>query len=94
MVFKYSSTHAFKRAINTVEVIDSISIGDSEVGASNCVRNLGAIFDKHMTMNEQVKSLCQKAAYGLYKIGKIRRILNQQTTEKLVHTLITSRLDY
>ena len=47
-----------------------------------------------MTMNEQVMSLCQKAAYGLYKIGKIRRLLDQQTTEKLVHALLTSRLDY
>ena len=70
------------------------NVGDYEVHALNCVRNLGAYFDKHMSMEEHVKFNCRAAYAQLYNIGKIRTYLDQQSTEKLIHALVHSHIDY
>ena len=40
-----------------------------------------------------MNSICRASSFGLYKIGSIRRYLNQSTTEKLVHAFVMSRID-
>ena len=49
----------------------AINIGGNEIHALNCVRNLGAFFDKHMTMEQHVKSKCRAAYAQLYNTGNI-----------------------
>ena len=43
---------------------------------------------------DQIKSVCSKASHSLWRIGKIRHLLNKSSTEKLVHGFVTSKLDY
>ena len=74
--------------------ICNIRIGDDIIIPSVKVRNLGVIMDNKATMSAHVSNLCRSASFALYKIGKIRNILDQSTTEKLVHAFVTSRLDY
>ena len=69
-------------------------IGGYEVHALNSVRNLGAYFDKHMSMEEHVKFKCRAAYAQLYNIGKIRKYPDQHSTEKLIHALVHSHIDY
>ena len=38
----------------------AINIGSNDIHALNCMRNLGAYFDKHMTMEQHVKSKNEK----------------------------------
>ena len=54
----------------------AINIGGYEVHALNRVRNLGAYFDKHMSMEEHVKFKCRAAFAQLYNIGQIRKYLD------------------
>ena len=70
----------------------SINIGDINVNASDCVRNLGACFDKHMYMEHNFKAKCRAAYAQLYNIGKIRKYLDQNSTEKLIHALVHSTI--
>ena len=72
----------------------TIDIGGDEVHALNCVRNVGAYFDKHMTMEQHVKSKCRAAYAQLYNIGKVRKYIDHQNAEKLIHTLVHSHIDY
>ena len=72
----------------------AINIGGYEAHALNCVRNLGAYFDKHMSMEERVKFKCRAAYAQLYNIVKIIKYLDQQNTEKLIHALVHSHIDY
>ena len=72
----------------------AINIGGHEVHAQNCVRNLAAYFDKHMSMEEHVKFKCRAAYAQLYNMGKIRKYLDQQSTEKPIHALVHSHIDY
>ena len=60
----------------------------------NCVPNLGGYFDKHMSMEEHVKFKCRAVYAQLYDIGKIRKYIDQQSTEKLIHALVHSHIDY
>ena len=45
-------------------------------------------------MSTHVTNLCRSSSYALWRISKIRNLLNQNTTEKLIHAFVTSRLDY
>ena len=50
--------------------------------------------DSTGTMSAHVSNLCRAASFALWKINKIRNLLDQSSTEKLIHAFITSRLDY
>ena len=72
----------------------TINIEGNEIHALNCVRNLGTYFDKHVTMEQHVKSKCRAAYAQLYNIGKVRIYLDHQSEEKLIHALVHSHTDY
>ncbi|XP_072044960.1 uncharacterized protein [Amphiura filiformis] len=74
--------------------ISAISIGQSDILPSNQVRNLGVTFDHHLSLKAHVNKLCQAASLAIRSIGQIRKYLDQESTEKLVHAYVTSRLDY
>ena len=71
----------------------AINIGANEVHELNCVRNLGAYFDKHVTMEQHVKSKCRVTYEQLYNIGKVRKYLDHQSAVKLIHALVHSHID-
>ena len=72
----------------------AINIGGNEIHALNCVRNCGAYFDKHVTMEQHVKSKCRAAYAQLYNIGKVRTDLGHQSAEELIHVLVHSHIAY
>ena len=59
-----------------------------------CVRNLGAWFDNHMSMDTHAVKVCSKAVRGVYTIRQIKKFLSEQSTKTLVHAFIASYLDY
>ena len=61
---------------------------------SNFVKNLGFILDKHLTMDVQVNNVVSLCFKYLSDIGKIRNLLSEKDTQLLVHSVISSRLDY
>ncbi len=58
------------------------------------VRNLGVYFDTNLNFEFHAKKLLQSFFYQLRNISKVRRFLNFNYTEKLIHAFISSRLDY
>ena len=72
----------------------TLDIGGLSIAPSVRVRNLGVIMDSTGTMSAHVSNLCRAASFALWKINKIRNLLDQSSTEKLIHAFITSRLDY
>ena len=56
--------------------------------------NIGAIFDTTMSMLPHVNNVCKSAFYHLRTISCIRKYLSTQTTEILIHAIITSKLDH
>ena len=61
---------------------------------SEYVRDLGITLDKHLTLQKHIKNVCKSASWGIYRIGKLRRLLDKASTERLVHAFVSSHLDY
>ncbi len=55
---------------------------------------LGVITDSELSMASHINHLCQSLHYHLRHIGKIRCYLSRSSTEQLVHSLVSCRLDY
>ena len=70
-----------------------ITIGDSEIVVSSSAMNLGVKVDHYLRMSDHISSVCQSALAALRRIGQSRPFLNSVTCARLVHALVTSRLD-
>ncbi len=73
---------------------NSIRVGDCVVKAVDSVRDLGAYLDSNMTMDTHISYKCRAAFMQLYNLRRIRKYLNRQATETLVHSFIFSHIDY
>ena len=69
-------------------------VGSDIIHPSEVVRNLGAFLDREMTMNDQISHTIKSSYFHLRRISKVRRHLDQETCTKVVHSSVTSRLDY
>ena len=72
----------------------SVTVGDSNIKPSSCVRNLGAWLDSRMDMEQHVNSVCKSCFGQIRQIGHIRQYLTTDASKSLVNSLVTSRLDY
>ena len=72
----------------------AINLCNSVISPVKTAKNLGVIFDDNFTFHDFLMAKCRAASFALYKIGKIRPYLDQQTTERLVHALVMCHLDY
>ena len=60
----------------------TITVGDDVVPPVSIVRNLGSFFDEHLSMDHQLR-----------RIRYIRKYITADTTERLLHAFVTSKLD-
>ena len=60
---------------------------------STSVRNLGIIFDSHMSMTPHINSLISSLNFHLRNIRRISRFLDFDTKHMVVRSLILSRMD-
>ena len=77
-----------------IEGISSISIGSTSVDAAESAKNIGAVLDSQLTMAGHVSNVCRSCYMHLHQISQIRPYLTQDAAATIVHSLITSRLDY
>ena len=61
---------------------------------SKSVRNLDYYLDELLDMQSHISKLCQLFHYSLRNIGHVRNLIEDETCKMLVHSLITSRMDY
>ena len=73
--------------------VSGIIICGSNIVTTSSARNLGVILDSGVTMEKQVNNICKSAMANLCNVAGVRESLTQEATEKLVHALVTSRLD-
>ena len=66
---------------------------NQHVSSSSSAKDLGVVFDTTLQMKQHMRNICRSASFGIYKIGKMRKYLDQSSTERLVHAFVTSRLD-
>ena len=77
----------------TEPIFPVLNVGLDTVTPSSHVRNIGATFDKFLTMSTHIDNVCKSAFYHLRNIARVRRYLSFHTTEQLVHAFVTVKLD-
>ena len=82
-----------RQYINKVQ-ISNVKVGDTSLIPSECVRNLGVLVDRTISMEEQAKAVSKAAFYQLRNIASVKSCLPISSIEKLIHAFITARLDY
>ena len=73
---------------------ESADVGGSCVPLQTTVTYLGVHLDQTLSMKQHISSLCRTTFLALRRIASIRPFLSNSSTEKLVASMITSRLDY
>ena len=71
-----------------------LKVGKSVIAKSCKAKNLGVMFDCNINMENHVSEVCKSLYCHLKNIGCIRKMLTDEAAVQLVHSLISSRLDY
>ncbi|XP_068707597.1 uncharacterized protein [Montipora foliosa] len=74
--------------------IHAFNVNGYRISPSHSVRSLGVTLDRHLQMSQHVNMLCKSAFFSLKNISKIRKFLDRDNTERLVHAFISSKIDY
>ena len=69
-------------------------IGDTEIPQSQSIRNLGVVFDQHMTMSHHITPLSKSVNWNIRNIYRIRRFIDTDTCSHIVRSIVLSKLDY
>ncbi len=72
----------------------TLCVGDSVIYPTDKVRDLGVIFDKNMSMDCQIKSVCKAGFYHVRNLWRIRKFLDAKQAGIASNAFITSKLDY
>ena len=86
----YITSPYFKKSLST----PNLNIDQSRITATTSARNIGVIFDDCVQLKEHIKSVCRASHFHLRNIGSIRCYLTPEMCAALVHSLISSKLDY
>ena len=73
---------------------ESADIGGSCIPFQTTVTYLGVHLDQTLSMKQHISSLYRTTFLALRRIASIRPFLSNSSTEKLVASMIMSRLDY
>ena len=76
--------------------LPSITVGTDLSKPTNKARNIGVVFDDTLTMSCYIKNVVKAkgAFYHLRNRAKIRKYINTATAEVLVHSFVSSKLDF
>ena len=74
--------------------IAAVTIGDAVINPSKTARNIGVVFDSSPSMEEHVKASCKSAFFHLTNIAQIRKHLPAHAAETLIHSFVTSKVDF
>ena len=65
-----------------------------KITTNSSVKNLGVLLDQTLSMSSHVNTLCKNLNFQMRRISHIRNFINEPVAQKLVTSLILSRLDY
>lgn len=90
--FEFIVFHSRHRSIDPQAF--PIMIGGKNFTPSPYVKNLGVLQDQNLSMKKHVSSVARSCYHQIRCIGRIRRYLTTAACRALVHSTVTSRLDY
>ena len=74
--------------------VETLTVGTPLIKATVSARNLVVHIDHALKMDVHIQTQCQSIMVLLKNFADIRRYLEKQATEKLIHAFVDSRLNY
>lgn len=71
-----------------------MAIGTLKSHCHPFARNLGVILDSDFRFDKQISSIVKTSFFQLRLLAKVKAYLPRDYYEKVIHTFVTSRLDY
>ena len=71
-----------------------LQVDGCSISPSPEVRNLGVILDSTLSYKSHIKSITKSAFFHLKNISRLRPSLSDSVAETLIHSFISTRLDY
>ena len=71
-----------------------ISVGMENIRPSQQARNLAVIFDDTMSLSPHVNTIVKGEFHHIRNISKIRKYITKSTREILIHSFVSSNLDF
>ncbi len=72
----------------------TITIGCEDISTSLVAKNLSVTLDSSMSLSSHITQTCKAANFQLYRISRIRKYLTNDATQIILHSLVSSKLDY
>jgi len=69
-------------------------IHNSSVNTTHSARNLGFIFDEHLTFSDQISAISKACYYNIRQLRCIRPYLDSTTACTIAASIVHSKLDY
>ena len=70
-------------------ITPTFTFGDTTIGTTKSVKNLGVLLDNQLNFNNQVNLMCKKAMLAIRSIGRIKKYLTRDNLAKLVNSFVT-----
>src|SRR5207244_12504696 len=67
--------------------------GNNLTPVDSC-RNLGVVFDKELSFEKHISSICSTSFYHIRQLRQIRSSLDTNSAKVLANALVSSKLDY
>ena len=83
----------FLSLFSSSSTIRGININGINISPSSDARNLGVTVDSHLQMTKHVNNISKSAFLAIRNIGRIRKYLDSENCERLVHAFVISKLD-
>ena len=81
-------------SLNSEVIIRGVIFEGQCIRFASEVKNVGVWLDRNLTMDKHVNQVVSHSYKILKDIGRIKKCLQQHHLERLVHAVISSRLDY
>ena len=83
-----------RQSAHLSKVSAQLAIGRCQVSPAVSARNIGVIFDGTMSMDKQIRLVCKIAFHQLHNTRSIRKFLDRDALQTLVHALVTPKMDF
>ena len=71
-----------------------ITVGQSNISPSSTCKSLCVMLDDHFAMDAHISNICRSTYFHIRNIGAIRDLLTPSAAAQLVHSIVTSRVDF
>ena len=84
----------YPKSLQDQVIIKGSFVEDDCIRHSEAVKNVGVWLDKNLSFDKHVNAIVSHCYKLIKNISRIRKVITKEQTEILVHSVISSKLDY